>query len=383
MTQHTAQSFWSATYKHLKDHFIAFIFSTLFGVILAISLFALTAPPKTTAEVRQALLTQVEKEVCSQFNIHTKSLDIDSLAFFTTETDVGMPETVILAGQWMNNLEGSLCNYYVAIFDPEQDSILDKLSGRNSFYSLSSFTSIQNLYPNNFEVTEFESIDIDNDGSKELHLRVRATWGDGVSVSPLIFKRKTSRGWQLITLPSVEQVALEIIDGKQPHPGFAPLHSPHTIFAGDYSGTYTNTAIGSITNLFPISLYQDELETTHNGKNRLLYLLRNGGEYQLRKHLIKKHFQIATVAQMDDGTCVQGDHHLLVTFFEIFNNNLRPDVLWNWGYPMISTTPLKMSDIFIEDIAAGGIDAHVVGNSFFGYTDFQRLEVKLGGQPEH
>jgi hypothetical protein len=63
-----------------------------------------------------------------------------------------------------------------------------------------------------------------------------------------------------------------------------------------------------------------------------------------------------------------------VNFLDLSDNGLAPDLLWNWGLPMISVAPLRPTDVHLDEIAKAGIVAHIKGDTFFGYTEFERVK---------
>jgi hypothetical protein len=370
--------------KHIKDNFISFVFSSLFGATVAVVVFLLTAPPKKPDEVRKALFATTLLEIAHQEKVSKKSLRLENALCFSVQTDIGLAETVVLFGSWGQPGNSYLPNHYVAVLDPAGEGLLDRLVGRQSFYELSSLTLIRQPTPDLLEVTNFEVLDVDNDGSKEIHLRLRATWADGISVTPLIYRRRSPRGWDLIVLPPIEETVQDIVAGKQPHPDIPPMMSPIVAFDGSINKSKTkqeNKKIREdITHLFPPSVFQDDIPVTHDGRDFHLCFLRNGGDYVFRKHPVKNHFQIAVVGQLVDDRGVQADHHLVVMFLVLDGLQLKPDTLWNWGHAMFSLRPTKTSEISLDEIAIAGVRAHVAGNSFFGYTEFQRLEMGWDGQ---
>lgn len=367
----------------LKENVIAFIITGVLSIFFTVILFVITAPPATPSEVKDALIKQTQCAILENQKMKKSELSLENLLCFSEKTDIGLGDTVVLFGKWGKNSKKILPCHYVAVFDPEPEGIIDKIVGRQSFYKISSLTLIYEPNPDLYEITAIETIDIDKDGSKEIHLRLRATWADGVSVTPLIYKRNNVKGWDFISLPSIDKTCENVMEGRN-ETKYSPLSDPILFFGcsdtklnKEKEEKYFNSETDSADIQFPYySYYQDVLNVNHNCKKMKIYLLRNGGDYQLRQHPIKNSFQIAVIAQARDEYSVQSDHYLSVMFFCCSTDTLKLDPLWNWGYPMFTVYPMKTSEVYLDDIAKGGVSAHVVDNSFFGYTEFQRFEMR-------
>ena len=117
---------------------------------------------------------------------------------------------------------------------------------------------------------------------------------------------------------------------------------------------------------------EDEWILKYNGRTMTFVTLGNGGTYQLLKHPVREYTQIATVAYFRDDRAILDAHYAVVNFLTLADNRMVRDVLWNWGFPMVSAVPLRPSDIDLDSIAKAGVLAHIVGNTFFGYNDFER-----------
>lgn len=119
-------------------------------------------------------------------------------------------------------------------------------------------------------------------------------------------------------------------------------------------------------------VYEDKWVLTHNSEKVSFVTLRNGGTYQVRTHPVKNHVHFVTVAFFADGHAILSAHFAVVNVFVLEDRVLTHDLLWNWGFPMVSVVPLRPTDIDLNSIAKAGVLAHIIGNTFFGYTEFER-----------
>lgn len=400
----------------MKENIISYVISSTLTLAVTITIFFFSSAPTSPAAIRKSLEQRIIDRLASDNAAYGK-LQVEGLFCSAAQTDIGLAETAIFFGSWGPAGEEHFRNSYIALFDPAPEGLLDRLVGRRSQYRLASLTTFEEPGCDSVEVHRVEAIDLDNDGSRELHLRAKATWADGISVSPLIYKRSHSGSWDLVALPSIAELAGEIASGRRPHPVFdhPPTLTPIVAFAKDDAAaaaiveateragddtndvadeategtenntnaaadqSYEQTATNRGASLDPtgqlsVCVYQDVLLATHDRKQQKVCFLRNGGDYHVRRHPIRDHAQIAVVGQFNEGEAVLADHRLIIMFFVLQDNTLHLDTLWNWGYPMCSVSPMKASDVRWNEIAEAGIQAHIAGNTFFGYTEFQRLE---------
>jgi hypothetical protein len=259
----------------------------------------------------------------------------------------------------------------LAVFEPKGQSIFDKLVGRSGFYGLTSLTYVWVPFADNILPKRILVEDYDTDGSKELFVEIESIFADRVSVGFMMLSKGEDGEWELLALPSLSQVTSETLEGLLPHPaGLKPILEPYTYFGLTEDETDPDQ---EKPDLSQYEVYEEEWVAVHNGAEVQFATLSNGGQYYLRRHPIKDHFQIATLGFFADEYSVLGAHYCVIACFSLETSELTRDLLWNWGYPMLSVAPMYVSDIDLDSVMQAGIDAHINGETFFGYTEFSRF----------
>ncbi len=357
--------FFGAFKEKLKDNLFSNLFSLFFGAFLAALLFFLTSHPTDPERIKQELLDISLSEMRVIYGTSITESNIEKQ--FATELEVGADKSIVLVG----STKIDKTSYrWIAIFEKESPSAIDTMVGRSGFFNLSSLTSFEVPSFNSFLVDKIEARDFDEDGTLELHVRIKSIWADSISVGPLILSKKGASNWHLYSLPSISKVINSPADTPS-NKWEAIVYRPYHFFGmvGDDPNPKSRN------DLKQLALSEDSWILNHNGQEQSFSTLRNGGDYIFRKHVIRGHSQIQTLSFFVDGHAVLGPHYAVVNMFKFGKNGIETDALWNWGHPMYSGRPLRLLEIDLDSISKAGIDAHTIGDVFYGYTEFEKIRV--------
>lgn len=348
--------------EKIKENLFSYVFSLLLGGIITTLVFFFSSNPVSPEDVKQKLLDISLDEIKKRYGGIITERSIDKI--YSKELDAGADKSIILSGSTKINEN---IFRWVSVFERKPPSVFDKLVGRSGFYNLASLTSYKVPYFNSLLVDKIEVIDFDGDGTFEVHIRLQSIWGDSTSVGPLILSKKDDAKWHLITLPAISNainhpLKNREISGRRPYVYFGMVDD-------------ADPKLKPIVELKQLGISEELWTLNHNGEERDFYTLRNGGDYFFRKHEIKGYAQIQTLSFFIDGGAVLGPHYAVVNMFKFGRNGMEVDELWNWGYPMYSTRPLRLSEIDMDSILKAGIMSHTVGDVFYGYTEFEKIRV--------
>jgi hypothetical protein len=202
-------------------------------------------------------------------------------------------------------------------------------------------------------------------GTSEIHVRLKSTWADSRSVGPLIYTKNISGDWNVYTLPSIsESINTKVKDpnmrGRRPFEYFG--------IKGD-----SDPEPKSINELKNLEVSEESWTLNHDGQDVEFTTLRNGGDYFFKTHAIKGYAQVQSLSFFVDGGAVLGPHYAVINMFKFGKSGVEVDDLWNWESPIYSTRPLRLLEIDLDSIEKAGIQAHVVGDIFYGYTEFEKI----------
>lgn len=355
-----------------KNDFRNYIVGGVLGVVGTIFLFSFTSQPSTSDAIKEKLKTVVLNKLQSELG-RAESIAPEITRFLAQDFDVNPMKSIVMFGIWEPKKDTEDLYRWIAIFEPQEQGLLDKIAGRPGFYQLKWFGHIEVSSPDLLVPSKVEVMDFDGDGIPEIHIKLKSTWGDSTSVGPLILKRYQGGEWQAIVLPSISVLTSQVLSGNLPsRDKMTPGGQPYSYFGMATSKHFLRPPIKQLAN---DGVYEDKWTLTHNGEKVPFVTLRNGGTYQVQKHPFKDYMQFATVAFFDDGNSVLGGHYAVVNFLILGERELKRDLLWNWGFPMVSIVPLKPKDIELDSVTKAGIAAHIIGNVFYGYTEFERLTI--------
>lgn len=354
----------------LRENLIEYVFSSAFGILVTILLFYLTSQPTTGAVIRRRLTFSVLKRLQKELRRSESAVPMVT-NFLAQEFDIHSLKSILMFGIWEPKNSAAEWYRWIAVFEPKEPRLIDRLVGRPGLYDLVWFGHMAIPCPDSLAPAKLEVVDFDGDGVPEVHATLTSTWGDSASIGPLILKKTQSNGWRATALPSISALTSNVLQGKSPHPnGVDPPGRPFSYFG--MNDTSAEDAIPPAQDLRKARVYEDNWTLVQNGMGMQFATLRNGGTYQFRKHPVRGHVQVATLAFFVDGRATLSTHYAIVSFFALDSEKMMSDLFWNWGFPMVSMIPLRPSDIDLDSIGMAGVKAHIIGNTFFGYTGFER-----------
>ena len=349
------------------DNLFSNIFSLLIGVFITVLGFFLTSSATTPEEVKAELMKEIKSQIQPRYQ--GEKLTITARKYFTKELDISSERSVFVFGD-----AESKSNHYrwIAIFDNKSPSLIDKLVGRSSSLALSSMSTFEAPFEGTMLFKKVEAIDIDNDGVSEVHVRIKSHYADSTATGGLLFSKNLIGEWNLLGIPSTTMTVSNLLAPKN------KALSPITHFGlshGDNGGLKPIKPIKP-SKMNKMSLYEHEWIVDHNGKDTSFTTFRNGGDYKFGSHSVKGHTQIEVLSFFADGNAVLGPHYAIVNTYRITKEAIIPDKLWNWGYPMYSSKPMRINEIEMPSILKAGIIAHTSGDTFFGQTDFEKVKLE-------
>lgn len=354
--------------KYAKEHFIGFVFSAVFGATATVSLFFFTSSPSSSSEIKSKLANILVDRLGKELRIEYGDIQFNSI--ISQSLDLSTNNSVFV---YSTAVSGEDIYRILAVFEPQRQNILDKLVGRPGFYRLASSSWIHVPYTNNLLPENIKIEDYDLDGNKEIVIRIKSVWADSTSSGLIVLKKNDDEIWRFLSLPSLSTGLSDFLSGKLPHPeGLSPVSSP-IIWFGQLESPDVN--FDEIRKSYAnYSIYEDDWKVTHNGISQKFITLRNGGVIEQTRHPFANHLQFGVVANVSDGNAVLGIHNLFITYFKLGNRELERDILWNWGFPMLTIAPQELSGIDLNEFHQVGISTHLINGTFFGYTEFQRVQ---------
>jgi len=349
--------------QKIKDNLFSNVFSLCLGGIITAFFFFFSSHPVGPEEVKEELLVTSLDEITKRYGGVASESSIDKLA--SAGLEVGAEKSIIVAGSVKID-DGQY--RWVSIFERSPPGLIDKLVGRPGFFELKSLTSYEAPSFNSLLVDGIEIKDFDGNGTSEIHVRLESVWADSTSVGPIIFTKKEDTQWSMNAVPPISDAINETV--KNPEMGG---RRPYTFFGMVGDG---DPSPKSIDELRQLDISEETWIVNHNGVEKSFTTLRNGGDYTFRTHPVKGYSQIQTLSFFRDGGAVLGPHYAVVNMFKFGEAGLETDDLWNWEYPMYSTRPLRLLDIDLDSISEAGIQAHVAGDVFYGYTEFEKIRVQ-------
>ena len=331
------------------------------GGILTILGFYFTASPTTSEEIKEHLLLQVESDLMKKYE--GDSLVIIADKHFIKELDVSSEKSIFVLGKGESENEKF---GWIAIFENQKPNVVDKLIGRSGKFLLSSMSSFE-IYADDVFFKKIESLDLDNDGTSEVHIKIKEQYADSTAIGPLVYKKSKSGNWTVLTLPTTESQIKKI---EYPTKiGLSPI--THFGIVGDEA---SQNKILSTLKMREMYSYEQENVIDHNGEDIFFTTYRNGGDYRFTQHSVKGYSQIQTLSFFADGNAVLAPHYAITSVYRIYEESVVLDPLWNWGFPMFSTRSVGLTELDWSSLLKGGILAHTVGDTFYGYTEFEKIK---------
>lgn len=350
--------------EKFQDHLFASVVSLLLGAVLTLAAAYFTSQPATPEKVKSKLLYLSQNAISKRYVGTPTENKIDKIVSF--ELGAAAEKSIVIAGSSI--IEGSPYRW-ISVFEKEAPSIFDKLIGRSAFFQLTSLTSYESFREDTLQVEKIEAMDIDGDGISEIHIRLHSVWADSTSTGPLILKKSSDGQWVMVTIPSIENTLKSPIASTGLH-----RLGPVRYFEVTNDKPNENR---KLPNFNKMAISEEVWEANHNNNKQDIVTLRNGGNYTFKSHAIRGHPQILVLAFFADGGAVLGPHYAVINVFKIVGHEIKTDDLWNWGHPIYSIRPQRLLDISTDVVYGAGISAHILGDVFFGYTEFEKLREKL------
>lgn len=353
--------------KIFKDHFLTDVIWLIIGVVVTSVIFALTANPITTNGVREKLTSLAMKSVLDQkLQLRARRLSVDSFSFQKIGLDLS--ESVVSYGTIFDEKSVSI-GRWIAVFEPSEQRLLDKLVGRTSFYELKFINVIDIDSAGELMAKNIEAKDLDSDGVFEFIIKLESQWGDSRSNGfALVYRTKTGE-WMMQGLPDMAASIRQSMEQKIPEvASYAKQNRQFSYFGKINKENFLSSQVQSK----DLMVYQDEYLIKAKKKSPNFYMLRNGGNYSFIEHPLRKTNDVAIIAILSDNQAIMGAHHSAVTVYSFNDDGLVRDINWNWGYSMLSAAPMRANDIDLKSIIQAGTEAHIEGNIILWYTSFER-----------
>lgn len=353
--------------KVVKEQVISTVISGIICIVATVGLFHFTSQPIRSADVREKLVGMARACIQQQFATHLYSVAFDSVA--SESLDLSTSNSVVVYGRAVSTNGAS--SRFLMIFEPSGQSLIDKVVGRPGFYDIGYWAIIPDAGDDEVVASSVSIEDLDKDGNKDILVRLKSTYADGVSKGLLILKKDIHDVWHLMGLPSMTKIMYSIAAGQSPQPeGLHPSLSAIQWFSNDKK-LKPKSDIKQYLN-WKIDEYN--WQVTDATGNHSLWMFRNGTKIKMFENgqAGYKHFGVLT--NIDDDEAIQGSHHLMVSFFKIENNSLVPDPNWNWAHPMFSIGLEDSQKVELSEMQEAGLQAHVSGSSVFGLTEFGKMD---------
>ncbi|HBR1386763.1 hypothetical protein [Erwinia sp. OPT-41] len=353
--------------KLVKEQVLGYVISGILGVVVIIGLFHFTSQPIRSSDVREKLVEMARACMQQQLATNLTSVVFDSV---TSESlDLSTSNSVVVYGKAVS-ANGALSRFLM-IFEPSGQSLIDKVIGRPGFYDIGYWAIIPGAENDEVVASSMNIEDLDKDGNKDILIRLKSTYADGVSKGLLILKKDKHDVWHLMGLPSMTKIMHSIAAGQSPLPkGLQPALPPIHWFSNDKK-------------LKPQPNYKQYLDweidesnwqATDAIGNHSFWMIRNGTKIKMYENEQAGYKQFGVLANIYDDEAIQGNHHLMVSFFKIENNSLIPDQHWNWAYPMFSIGLEDSQAVDLSEMQEAGLQAHVAGGSVVGLTEFGKMD---------
>jgi hypothetical protein len=352
-------------FRHVRGHFISFLFATAFGAVLTSVTFYVTSPPTTAAEVRQRISDLALESIRPDVDERIEKIRID---YFSSESlDLSAASSVFVSGT-AGATNGDVFRF-LGIFQPSPPSLMDRLVGRQGFIKPTYIAVIPAADDESAMTSDVVIKDIDLDGNKEILITLKSNRADNVPIGLVILKKGSNDVWNAFGIPGLNSVMKNLLAACSVSP--VPTEGCSKIWFAR-SKLRDSVALRSREEYAGLSVSEESMELIHNGKSTEFSMLQNGGRFEFFAHPELGHQQLGIVVPIDDGEAVQEDHHVLITFLRIEERQMSADPSWNWGRPMLSLDTENVDDIDLGKFEDAGVAAHTVGGMFFSPIGYHR-----------
>ena len=353
--------------KVVKEQVLSTVISGIIGIAATVGLFHFTSQPIRSADVREKLVEKARECIQQQLATHLDSVTFYSVA--SESLDLSTSNSVVVYGRAVST-NGALSRFLM-VFEPSGQSLIDKVVGRPGFYDIGYWAIIPDAGDDEVVASSVNIEDLDKDGNKDILVRLKSTYADGVSKGLLILKKDIHDVWHLMGLPSMTEIMHSIAAGQPPQPEGLHLPLPAIQWFSNDEKLKPKSDIKQYLNW---EIDEDNLQVADSTGNHSFWMFRNGTKIKMFENGQAGYKHFGVLVNINDEEAIQGRHHLMVSFFKIENNSLVPDPNWNWAYPMFSIGLEDSQEVELSDMQEAGLQAHVSGSSVFGLTEFGKMD---------
>jgi hypothetical protein len=358
---------------------VSYVISMIFGVIFTALCFYITSNPVNSSGVQNKLLSELVSIVRSESKnkcFSTYKVDYSSL----NQIDMGSGGTIFMYAtldgrddkiKSEENESGRCLRRAWAVFDSSSQSFFDKLVGRSGFYHMSSHGYADISYDEELNIKKVSIVDTNNPGGKAILAEIESQYADRVSKTFLMLEKINDTKWVSSSIPPISNMLSGLADGsiKLNNYGKSPLKY-YCCFGDKSDGKNYKTNTMDI--IVKNGVYEDLWSARIDGIDRQYTSVSNGGYYTFMRHPQRGHLDVFVLTFAEDDQAVLGPHYAIASMLSYKNNEFVFDDLWNWGHPIASIKPYRTNQVDRESLIDAGISSHVVGDNFYGYTEFEK-----------
>jgi len=308
----------------------------IFGAIITTAIIRLSGRHLENVNLEQYLLNKIKKAVGKKRMF---------LSEFVLKRDIKLfnVNTIVYVGYSKDVITPKFNRRHIYFFDISGPTWLDRIISRPGGYDISGRFDL--LIPNwakdkeFFIPTNYQFIDLDNNGKDELLLEFTCTFVDRLSKSFLIFYENKNE-WDYIKPPD--------------------LHESLDKF-NEFKGTY---------------IYQEEYEMELNSTTEKFVAYSNGGFYFFGRFDLKREYNLFVSIPINEGEATLSPHRRIFLMFRFTAYKFVLDENWNHGKPLLSKIAKKQySEDEIDSIIINGYKKQQIGNvRFYKGPLFGRLK---------
>jgi len=308
-----------------------------------------------------------QARIQQQLSTPLASVAFDSV--ISESLDLSTSNYVVVYGKAVGS-DGALSRFLM-VFEPSGQGLIDKVIGRPGFYDIGYWAIIPNAEDDEIVASAINIEDLDKDGNKDILIRLKSTYADGISKGLLILKKDNHDVWHLMGLPSMTKIMHSIVSGQSPLPkGLHPALSP-VLWISDDKKLHVKPNLKQYLDWEILESSWKAIDATGSHK---FWMIRNGTKIKMLDNAQAGYKHFGVLANIYDEEAIQGKHHLMISFFNIENNSLVADQNWNWAYPMFTIGLEDSQEIDLSELQELGLQAHVEGGSVFGLTEFGKID---------
>ncbi len=312
-------------------NFLPLIFTTIFnsslsiilGAIIIIIVLRLSGKYLEDSNLEQYLLNKIKKEI-------GKKRTYVSEFVFKKDVKLFNRNTIVYVGYSKNIETSRFDGRHIHFFDISVPTLLDRIVSRPGGYNMSYEFNL--LIPNGigdkefFIPTNYQFIDLDNNGKEELLLEFTFTFADRLSNSFLIFYEDKGK-WYYVKPPNLKEVLDELEN---------------------------------------IYIYQEVYEMELNSFMEKFVAYSNGGFYVFGRFDLNREHNLFISIPINEGEAVLSPHQRLFFMFRFTDHKFILDENWNNGKPLLNKlAKKKYSEDELNDIIIGGYKRQQIGDVRF------------------